>query len=530
MILAKSKQFGKSILNSVRWLFSDSANVFEAKPFAIGVGALILVLVVNATTAYNSARDVAASSAEITKTVDASSQLESLISSIKDVETAHRGFLISGYAGDFNSAAYNVRTELNSVSETLSKIPGQRQKLPFLTAAIEKHLDRLQHAVSQNPDQALNPKNSLHLMDEGQKTSNAIKGIIQDIKTIQSELRVRQTRKRDENQYRLASTFWLSTALNIGLVLIVAVLVRRIVEGLARERRREQRHALEAITRQQELEIEIAKREEVEAEIQALNSKLEERVVERTRELASAYQEAEAFNYSVAHDLRAPLRAMISASHILIEDFGSELSTGARHELMRQSKAANQLARLIDELLRMSKLARQRLVPTDLDLSSMVNSVAESLKGRDWPKCPEFNVQHDLTATADATQIRFLFECLLENACKFSPKGGTISVGSNEAEEGTVFFVRDQGVGFDPRYLHRIFLPFERLVTEAEFDGTGIGLANAKRIVERHGGKIWAESKLGEGATFYFTLGSVDRYHPLEDDPDPAELAKVGPS
>ena len=157
---------------------------------------------------------------------------------------------------------------------------------------------------------------------------------------------------------------------------------------------------------------------------------------------------------------------------------------------------------LIDDLLKLSRLARQEIVRTHVDLTAIAQEVAEDLATRDQCSPVTFEIEPNMAASADEKLIRFVLLNLMENACKFSPDGGVVHVGTR----GDAFFVKDSGIGFDMEYLPKVFLPFERLVRDDQFPGTGIGLANVKRIVERHRGRVWAESKPGEGSVFFFTI------------------------
>jgi signal transduction histidine kinase len=210
----------------------------------------------------------------------------------------------------------------------------------------------------------------------------------------------------------------------------------------------------------------------------------------------------EGFTYTVSHDLRAPLRAIAATSMILLEEASEKLAAEERALLERQAHNAKHLGVLIDELLKLSRITRQDMAKTSFSLSDLAREVADDL-GEAGAGNALIEIQPGLTAWGDPKLIRFVLLNLLENACKFSPEGGTVRLG---AKDGT-FFVSDEGIGFDPRYSDKLFRPFERLVTQDEFPGTGVGLANVKRIVERHGGQVWAESELGKGATFWFTLG-----------------------
>jgi light-regulated signal transduction histidine kinase (bacteriophytochrome) len=238
-------------------------------------------------------------------------------------------------------------------------------------------------------------------------------------------------------------------------------------------------------------------------DLKRANEELERRVTERTSELTTAVREMEGFTYSVSHDLRGPLRAILATSRILVAEAGAGLNDEMRDLLDRQQKAASRLGALIDALLRLSRISRAEMTRTDVDLTEIARSVEIDICGQDWPVPPNFTIQDGMACLGDDRLLRLVLHNLMENAVKFSPSGAQVEVG--QTDEG-VFFVRDHGVGFEMRYAEKLWIPFERLVRDEEFPGTGIGLANVKRIVERHGGAVWAESAPGEGSTFYFTI------------------------
>ena len=231
---------------------------------------------------------------------------------------------------------------------------------------------------------------------------------------------------------------------------------------------------------------------------------LEKRVAERTAELIEANREMEGFTYTVSHDLRTPLRAIVYNSSLLLQDLGAELSSEHRNLLERQMNAAKKVATLVDDLLRLSRLAKQELKSEPVDLSKISNSVAGALKDA-GNQDMEFQIEEGMTTRGDPELLHLVMVNLMENACKFSPKGGTVTVGKKADSDG-VYFVMDQGIGFEPKYAAKVFEPFERLVRDTDFPGTGIGLANVKRIIERHRGRVWVETEPGQGATFFFQL------------------------
>lgn len=237
-------------------------------------------------------------------------------------------------------------------------------------------------------------------------------------------------------------------------------------------------------------------------DLRDLNAELERRVEERTAALVDANREMEGFTYTVSHDLRAPLRAIMATSMILLEEAGEKLAAEERALLSRQAHNAKHLGVLIDDLLKLSRLSRQEMRWAPFDLSELAQTVATELKSDERSEHVAIEIQEGMQAVGDPKLMSFVLLNLMENACKFSPRGGKVRIG----RVGKSFYVADEGIGFDTRYAEKLFLPFERLVGQEEYPGTGIGLANVKRIIDRHGGRVWAESTLGKGSTFWFTI------------------------
>lgn len=246
-----------------------------------------------------------------------------------------------------------------------------------------------------------------------------------------------------------------------------------------------------------------------EAELHRLNAELESRVRQRTAQLSAINEEVEAFTYAVSHDLRAPLRAIDGFSQALLEDYGDRLDAVGQDYLRRVRGAVERMTRLIDDLLKLSRLTRGELRTEPVDLSAMARAIAEELHAAHPERQVTFSIADGLVAPADPTLIRSVLENLLGNAWKFSRNvsHARIEFGRAMADSEVAYFVRDNGAGFDMAYADRLFGPFQRLHSTEEFEGHGIGLATVKRIVHRHGGRVWAEGRVGAGATFWFTLG-----------------------
>ena len=239
-----------------------------------------------------------------------------------------------------------------------------------------------------------------------------------------------------------------------------------------------------------------------------LISELEARVRARTAQLEAANRELEAFSYSVSHDLRAPLRSISGFSLALEEDLGDRLDDNTRSHVGWIRSATVRMGTLVDDMLSLARANRVELDAAPIDLAVIARAVADDLGAHTPERRASIAIADGLVASGSATLMRAVFENLLGNALKFTGRTADprIEVGSTEAAGERVFFVRDNGAGFDMSHASRLFTPFQRLHSSQDFPGSGVGLATVQRIVHRHGGRIWAESEPGRGATFFFTL------------------------
>jgi PAS domain S-box-containing protein len=260
----------------------------------------------------------------------------------------------------------------------------------------------------------------------------------------------------------------------------------------------------------------ITARKRAEQEIRQLNAELEHRVVERTAELEASNKDLESFSYSVSHDLRAPLRAIDGFSKALLEDLGEKLEEPHKDSLARIRAATGQMALLIDELLKLSSMGLAPMKRQNVNLSRIATEIADQLHKDDPKRNVSFAIAQGLVANADPELTRLVLDNLLRNAWKFTSKhpSAHIEMGGTEADGERAFFVRDDGAGFDKAHTNLLFKPFQRLHRKTDFEGTGIGLATVHRVIVRHGGRLWAEGAVEQGAAFYFTFG--------KDNPDAA--------
>lgn len=294
------------------------------------------------------------------------------------------------------------------------------------------------------------------------------------------------------------------------LILVLLCFLALLFAWIARRRLREAR------TANQKLETEVRERKRAEEEVHQLNASLESRVVERTHavqeanlQLEAINKELEAFAYSVSHDLRAPLRGIDGWSLALLEDYGSSIDEQAKQYLYRVRSETQRMGQLIDDMLQLSRVTRTEMQRNPVDLTTMAKGISTSLREVHTDRRINFTIAPGLTAVGDEGLLNIVLTNLLNNAVKFTRDRAeaAIEFGEDRQNGSSAFFVRDNGVGFDMAYSGTLFTAFQRLHKASEFTGTGIGLATVQRAVHRHGGQVWAEAKVGEGASFYFTIG-----------------------
>lgn len=391
-----------------------------------------------------------------------------------DSETGERGFVITGeepYLQPYQSGSHRLERDIAELGTLTQDNPHQRTSIDQVRPLITARLAELQRGIDTRRQRGLDAGIESIRGGSGKETMDAIRGVID---VMEMEERRLLAQRLEEVRFGSGRTKVLIVLGNVvGLVFLC-------VAGLAVYR-------------------EMHKRHKAEEELRQSNARTE-----------AANKELQAFSYSVSHDLRAPLRGIDGFSLALLEDCGDKLDADGKDYLLRIRNATARMAKLIDNLLELARMTRTEMLAEEVDLSALAEEVAAQCRAADPLRSAAFAIASGLTLRGDRILMRALLENLLGNAWKFTSKKteARIEFGVHRKGGNSVFFVKDNGAGFDMRYADKLFGVFQRLHDMSEFPGTGVGLATVQRIINRHGGRVWAESKPEEGATFYFQIES----------------------
>ncbi len=456
----------------------------------------VLVVLLNAWVASRALAKLFNAQQWLAHTYEVLTSTEAVQVRMSAANSASRAYLLTSepaYLNRYESAVHAADDEIDHVKVLTADNALQQQRIALLRqrvaarfAAVDAVLATsrnqpgrpvggtlLQQALSDNPGGGVSPRAVLDAMEIEERRLLSDRGSA-----------------TQQARYRVIGALTGATLLDVVLIFIAFRLLERTAAN---------REALAERTEQVD---------RLNVELTTLNAELESRVEQRTRELAVSNQELEAFSYSVSHDLRAPLRTIDGFSLALEEDFADKLNDEGLDYLKRVRGGVQRMGSLIDALLQLSRVTRSDLQRERVDLSQLATLIFNELQANDPDRDVTFTAEEDVVAQCDARLLRVAFENLIGNALKFTSKvsSARIQFGSLRQGERAVYFLRDNGAGFDMQYVDRLFTAFQRLHGDRDFKGSGIGLATVSRIIHRHHGSIWAEGAIGQGATFFFTL------------------------
>jgi signal transduction histidine kinase len=455
------------------------------------------------------------------------SALELTSEHVIEAEASARTFVLTGQdplLAHYKTARGPVAHDEDALRDLTSDNPNQQLRLAVLDAQIGATLEFAERTIAKRQQTDAVPPAPEVL--EAERLMDGVRATTQAMQADEMQLLSQRTQKTKGGRRLTSFIIVLGIFTGAGLLALARLAVNREIDVSARARAQisTQNAELEQRIDQRTaaLQSEITERKRAEEEIQKLNDELEHRVVERTTQLETANNELEAFSYSVSHDLRAPLRHIGGFSKLLVEEFGSALHPTAQHYLERILTGTLKMGLLVDELLNLARVGRHALSVQPTSLNSIVAEVIAILQPDNEGREVEWVIADLPAVECDPVLVKQVFQNLLANSLKFTrprvaapgsvrtgtPRHTIIEVSHREEDGQPVLMVRDNGVGFNMKYVDKLFGVFQRLHSAEEFEGTGIGLVTVQRIVHKHGGRVWAEGELDKGAAFYFTLGA----------------------
>jgi signal transduction histidine kinase len=457
-----------------------------------------------------------------THTYQVLGELGLLQSSLTDVETGVRGYALTGqesFLEPYSRALPTVGKVLQSLRTLTLDNASQQRRLDALEPMVKTTVEFLRSVAASGQSAGVLESSRQMTTVEGKRLMDQVRGVIADM--VAEEQRLLKIREaRESFQLRVTTPLLLGCGtLALALVGVAVYFLNRQI-GLRRQAQEalQQAHdqlnqravGLDAANRQLSEQM-VAQERATAAQLRKLNAELEQRVRERTAQLEAANKELEAFSYSVSHDLRAPLRAIDGFSRIVLEEYAPELNEDVKRYLQDVRANTVQMGRLVDDLLSFSRLSRQSVKKQPVASLEVVRRCLEDLRPAQEGRHIEFRLGALPSCEADPALLKQVWTNLLSNALKYTAKRdpAVIEVGCHDLGDGSgrqAYFIKDNGVGFDMRYAHKLFGVFQRLHRSEDYEGTGVGLAIVERIINRHGGTAWAEGKPDQGATFSFTL------------------------
>jgi signal transduction histidine kinase len=461
--------------------------------------AAILIVSLNAWVAFRSLSVLLNEEELVQHTWQIINQVEIIMGSAKDAETGNRGYLITGeeqYLSPYFQALKDLPREMERLKLLNANNPSQQHRIVEMRSVTQERLSLLQQGINLRRSGRSDGIHALIVSGTGKAQMDHLRAIADEMDHEEQRLLAVRVAQAKSSANRAKETLAVASFIDFLLIILM-------FRYFVRER------GLRLISEEtaQHLALARAEAEANAAEVQALNTTLEERVRIRTAELETINRELEAFSYSVSHDLRAPLRTIDGFSLALEEDYAAAVDDAGRDYIRRVRGGVQRMGELIDALLQLSRITRAAITRERFDLSALASTIAADLQEQNRDRTITFRIEEGLTANADPKLLQVALENLLGNAVKFSAKvpNAIIEFGWDAEKKG--WFVRDNGAGFDMHYAEKLFNAFNRLHGDKDFKGSGIGLATVARVVRRHHGTIWADSVIDHGATFWFTLG-----------------------
>jgi signal transduction histidine kinase len=471
--------------------------------YRIALVGAILVVLLNTWLAARALHTLIDSESWLAHTLEVIDDTQQLVARVRTAESAARGYILTAspsFQQQYVAANDQVADTLDNIQRLTGDNPSQQLRIADLRTRIAAKMAVLDAGIAVrhgHPTGMLDPRLLGAVVDD---TPDRVESVQRAIREIQGEEQ-RLLAYRTGNAASARRQVWVSftIAFLLDFLLLLAAFELLVRTGRDRETLAERAAEIEALN----------------TALSAANTELEDRVAQRTRELAISNQELEAFSYSVSHDLRAPLRTIDGFSLALLEDFADKLNDEGRDYIARVRSGVQRMGTLIDALLQLSRVTRSELQTERVDLSSLATLVFNELKAADPDRSVTFTARPGVVVQGDGRLLRIALENLIGNAFKFTSRtpNAVIEFGTRPATGlgtagHTEYFIRDNGAGFDMQYVDRLFTAFQRLHGDRDFKGSGIGLATVSRIIRRHNGAIGAESAPGQGATFFFHLAA----------------------
>jgi signal transduction histidine kinase len=465
-------------------------------PALLLIAAIIVFL--NAWWAFRSVRILATNASLVAHSWQVVHQVERVLGSAVNAETGERGYLISGmdsYLEPYTIARRELPMELARLNALTSDNPSQQARLQDLRSALERRMLVLQRAIDMRKAGGPDLSSPLLLSGPGKVEMEHVRAVCDAMEAEEDRLLAIRTASASASVWLAQTAVVVVSALDFLLILIA-------FSQLIRERRLR----VTAEIAGEQLLLAQRETEARSAEVRSLNERLEDRVRLRTAELERINRELEAFSYSVSHDLRAPLRTIDGFSLALQEDYAATVGDTGRDYIERVRGGVQRMGQLIDALLQLSRITRAETVREDFSMSGLAESVASDLKEQNRGRELSFDIEPGLSTYADPRLTRIALENLMGNAVKFTSKVPHAKIRFGWDAEQNAWYLADNGAGFDMAYANKLFGAFNRLHGDKDFKGSGIGLATVARVVHGHHGRIWANSAVNQGATFWFTL------------------------